>query len=302
MVSALLDRPIAVHVPLSSELHVHRADIDFYNVAPGRVRLSVTVSNVGDIGSEPATMTIQAAPLGAFVPWKDVTSLAIPPIPPHGQTEVTTELTAPPPTKALGEFSRVPPRKLLTALASVDDNPPQPNAGQLGQLFLRLLGRGARSEPARDLPGDPLSLLARPSPHWAGNINIHIGRQAVERHLARALRIYPGRTNLAVFIVGDRRDEYQFTLAGSGASWDAALFDCTNLPSFKATSTRSHAIPLRQWIRLEKFRAILLAISPPHVCEQGSVEVHVRQRSTGKDAIVEFSLDANAAGAGCYTV
>jgi hypothetical protein len=31
-------------------------------------------------------------------------------------------------------------------------------------------------------------------------------------------------------------------------------------------------------------------------------EVHVEQRSTGKEAIVEFSLDARAAGPGCFVV
>jgi len=45
-----------------------------------------------------------------------------------------------------------------------------------------------------------------------------------------------------------------------------------------------------------------LALCPPADCDAGSVNVHVRQRSTNRDAIVEFSLDPRAAGAACYTV
>jgi hypothetical protein len=139
----------------------------------------------------------------------------------------------------------------------------------------------------------------RPNIHWAGNINVHIGRQAVERHLAQALRIYPGHTNLAAFFVGDRRDEYQFELAGSGAAWEAALFDCTDCQTFTGATA---SLPQGKWIRLESCRMVTLALCPPEYCDEGTVEVHVRQRSTSRDAVVEFSLDANAAGAGCYTV
>jgi hypothetical protein len=38
--------------------------------------------------------------------------------------------------------------------------------------------------------------------------------RAVERHLAQALRIYPGKTNAAMFFVGNRKDGYRFDLTG----------------------------------------------------------------------------------------
>jgi hypothetical protein len=47
---------------------------------------------------------------------------------------------------------------------------------------------------------------------------------------------------------------------------------------------------------------LMLALQPPATAEAGQVEVHVRQRSTGRTAVVEFSLDARAAGPGCYVV
>src|SRR5262245_8536995 len=312
MALALLERPSAITNRLaellarqaSAHLHVRPADIVFRNVAPGRVKLSVTVANIGNARSEPTTMTIQAAPLGAFVAWKDVTSLDVPAIEPFGSVEISTELTAPPPTKTLGQFSRVPPSKLLTAIAGGDERPrpANPLGNAWAQFFARLLGRRKPDETAYQLPDDPLRLLSRPSIHWAGNINVLIGRQAVERHLAQALRIYPGSTNLAMFFVGNRRDEYEFTLWGDGAAWDTELLDFSNIDSFLRPNTLPKAIPQSKWIPMDGCRMVMLAICPPSGAETGSIEVHVRQRSTGQEAVVEFSLDANAAGAGCYTI
>jgi hypothetical protein len=47
---------------------------------------------------------------------------------------------------------------------------------------------------------------------------------------------------------------------------------------------------------------MMLALCPPKDCGSGTVEVHVEQRSTGQSAVVEFSLDPNAAGPGCFVV
>ena len=48
--------------------------------------------------------------------------------------------------------------------------------------------------------------------------------------------------------------------------------------------------------------ALGLRVRPPADAERGSVSVHVTRQSDGKEAVVEFSLDSRAAGAGCYTV
>src|SRR5262245_30923372 len=304
MASALLEQPVVRSLRFA-ELRVQPDDIVFHNVAPGRVQLSVTVENIGDLPSQATAMSIQAAPLGAFVPWKEVTTLDVPSIAPHDRLTVTTEFSAPLPTKTLGDFSRVPPSKLLTAIAAGDSSDGQARTGvgaMVAQTFARLLGAPKRVEGEPQLPDDPLQLLTRPNAHWAGNINVLLNGRTVERHLAQALRIYPGRTNLAVFFVGDRRDEYQFEFTGSGAAWEVALFDCSNFTSLAAVPSRSEALPQSKWIRMDRFRSILLAIYPPENCDRGSLGVHVRQRSTKKDALVEFSLDAHAAGAGCYSV
>jgi hypothetical protein len=301
MASSLLERSVSV-TRQAAELVVQRTDINWCNIAPGRVQIAVNVMNVGESRSQPTIIRLQAAPLGAFVPWKELTGLFVPSIEAGESIKVAAE-AATPLRKALGEFSRVPPRKLLTAVGSQDEPEPQPEAANgLGQMFARLL-RGPESELALPiLPDDPLELLMRPHVHWAGNINVLIGRKAVERHCAQGLKIYPGRTNLADFFVGDRSDEYQFELTGSGASWEAALFDCNSAASLAAARQPAATIERSKWIRLHGMHLILLAFAPPADCESGSVEVHVRQRSTDKDAVVEFSLEASAAGAGCYAV
>lgn len=45
-----------------------------------------------------------------------------------------------------------------------------------------------------------------------------------------------------------------------------------------------------------------LLLRPPKDAERGEASIHVTRRSDDKGAVVEFSLDCRAAGAGCYTV
>ena len=326
MTSSLLERPVST-CPFSAEqfpaeylspehfsadLVVDRTGINFHNVVPGRVRISVNITNCGETRSRPTPLLVQAAPLGAFLPWSNLTALLAPPIEPGESIEVATEV-AKPTTKPLGEFSRVPPSRLLTAIGNEDEPDPRPQqqpdpklqrqiATSWRDFFALLFGKNSKDLPQPTLPDDPMDLLMRPNVHWAGNINVLIGRHAVERHLAQALRVYAGHTNLAVFFVGDRSDEYQVDLTGSGAAWDAKLFDCTGLPSLLSAPTRAQAIQPSKWTWLDSRHLILLALSPPANCAAGTVNIHVRQRSTNRDAIVEFSLDPTAAGPGCYTV
>jgi hypothetical protein len=306
MTAQLLDRSAlsASRSALGSLLRLRRTDITFCNVAPDRVRLAVRVWNVGQVRSAAAPMTIQAAPLGAFLPWHDVATVTVPPIEPLRSAEVVLE-AAVPATRTAGDFSQVPPVQLVAAMFADDQTPPR-QAG-LGSalrdlLLKRLPGTAGLRRPATTLPADPLRLLGRANPHWAGNINVLMGRHAVERHLAQALRVYPGRTNLAAFIVGSRADAYQFELSGSGASWDAGLFDLTDASRLLCARGPGCAIEQGTWVPMEGHRLVLLAVCPPASAEQGTVEVHVRQRSSGAEAVVEFSLDPQAAGSGCYAV
>src|SRR5262245_62837038 len=134
MASSLLERPVLAR-PFSAErfsadLAVERTDINFSNITPGRVRISINVTNCGKTRSQPTPMVLQAAPLGAFLPWTNLTTLLVPSIEPGDSIEVATEVSTPP-TKPLGEFSRVPPRKLLTAIGSEDEPQHKPRPPQM---------------------------------------------------------------------------------------------------------------------------------------------------------------------------
>jgi len=211
----------------------------------------------------------------------------------------------------LGDFDRVPPKRVLTALSAAPEEPPARPGGGLAAL-LKLFRRQGVARPAgkstvrqsQSLAQDVFELLSREQPHWAGNVNVFIGKHAVERHLARALRIYSGRANLALFVVGEpgERDAYAFDLVGLAPDWKAALYDVTDA---KALVIGPSDTPFqeRQWMEATAGNmVVVLAVCPPFVCEEGNVQVQVTRRSSQKMAVVEFDLDPTAQGTGCYVV
>jgi hypothetical protein len=290
-----------------ADLRVEGTDISFQDLAGERVRICVTIHNDGEQRSKPTFMKLESAPLGAFVTWQALAVMAVPSIEPGESREVSMDVARPRP-EPLGSFDRIPPTRLLTAVGSADELS-QPNRGLgaiLNLLRRRQTGGGAGSGFAAQiglLAPDLMDLLGRGHPHWAGNINVFIGTHAVERHMAKALRVYPGRTNLAVFMVGGRekRDSYAFEIAGSAPGWKATLFDMTNSGTLLASSSDT-PIQETQWVEAVGGMGlmVILAAQPPADCEEGNVEVHVTRRSCQKTAIVEFNLDPGAQGAGCY--
>lgn len=286
-----------------ANLSVERTDISFHDVAGDKVRIQVTVSNTGTRLSQQTTMRLESAPLGAFVPWQPLAQLVVPALEPGESRTLTIDMKRPRPAP-LGDFNRVPPKKLLTAISA--DQPPQRARNGLIAI-LGLLDRGQKS-PSRDmdrkdsLAPDLWDMVGRGQPHWAGNINVFIGRKPVERHLSRALRIYPGRTNMAMFIVGEPRkpDAYSFEIVGLSSDWKTALYDTTNNQNLLADHSRA-PIKEMQWVEARNLM-VMLATQPPIQCKVGKLEVHVTRRSSGTTAIVEFDLDPGAEGAGCYVV
>jgi hypothetical protein len=274
-------------------LSVQRTDILFHDVAPGRVAIEVTVTNQGYEPTSPTFAAIQAAPLGAFVAWQPLTVLPVPVLGPGESFVLRAEARRPQPAP-VGPPQDVTPDQLLTAVGTPD---PAPDAAGLPLKVRQRL----RAVPV--LPADLNDLLGRGNFYWAGNLNVFVGGKAVERHLARALRVHPGRLNMALFVVGDHRpDAYRFRLDATGEDWKASLFDCTNgWPVFRRPSGQAPVAEGR-WVETTGVRLMTLALRPPADCGTGSVEVRVTQRSTGKVAVVEFSLSPDAAGAGCYAV
>jgi hypothetical protein len=148
-----------------------------------------------------------------------------------------------------------------------------------------------------------MDLLLQETPHWAGNINVLAGGTDVERHRAQALRVYPGRLNLAWFIVGaGAPDAYAFRLRGVRTDWDAKLLDMTTRETLVVNADDNGAIVPGEWVDTHGSRTMLLALRVPHKCESATVAVHVIQKSSRREAVVEFSLDPRAGGRGCYMV
>jgi hypothetical protein len=287
-------------------LRVERTDISFHDLDADRVRIQVRVHNAGPYGSPPTPMRIESAPLGAFVPWRPLTRLLVPALEPGESTTLSAEVKRPHPV-AVGDFNRVPPKRLLTAVNSPDEPAQAPGPGLVALLNL-LRGPTARSS-GRDVAGkaslapDLWDLVGRSQPYWAGNLNVFIGVHAVERHLAKALRVYPGRTNLAMFMVGDpgRRDAYAFELVGLASDWEACLHDVRNHRGLLVNPSDA-PIAETKWVEADGGLIVVLATRPPADCPSGTLEVHVTRRSCGKTAIVEFDLDPTAQGTGCYSV
>jgi len=290
------------------ELVVERTDITFHDVAGGKVRISVTVRNDGTGISQPIPMRLESAALGAFVPWQPLARLVVPALEPGESRELSTEVARQRPAP-LGDFDRVPPRTLLTAVTSPDESSRQRRSNGMAAIVDLFRGRRTVPRPTSDpaqqlsLASDLWDLVGRSQPHWAGNINVFIGRHPVERHLARALRIYPGRTNMAMFVVGEpaRPDAYSFDLAGLSSSWKTTLYEIAGNRSLLIDPSNPR-IQEAQWVEANGSLMVMLATQPPADCKTGKLEVHVKRRSSGKTAIVEFDLDPAAQGAGCYFV
>lgn len=273
----------------SEGLSVSRSDIEFANITKEVVAIEIHVANRSAGRSAPTEMVLQVAPLGAFVPWQPLATLPVPALRP-GEVTTVRGLARVVQPRPLGDPARIPPKKLLTALGLADE----PS---------RRRRRRKRSADLWDLAADPMQLLMPGRAHWMGNLNVLIGKVDVERHLARALRVMPGRVNVAWFMVGSGcRDAYAFHMNEQGRKWDAKLYDMTSYRAVLVDLAETPPLAHDRWIDSTGTRMMLLALQPPRDCDAGTVEVHVTQRSTGREAVVEFSLDPNAAGPGCYVV
>ena len=184
--------------------------------------------------------------------------------------------------QTLGSIDKVPPERVLTALGSEEP----------GRRRRRQSRPSGNPAPAPDL----LSMLGMGGMYWAGNLNVFFPGADVERHAAQALRIYPGRVNLAAFMVGCLSDRYLFNLTGNSVEWKARLHDsCIGLPIVAGAASKELA--LDRWVK-PLSGLVTLAVEPPPEAETGAVNVHIRQESTGREAVVEFTMDSRAARAG----
>src|SRR5262249_36869317 len=117
---------VGVHSTYEAELSVERTDISFQDLAGDKVRIQVTVRNTGLGRSRPTPMRLESAPLGAFVPWRPLARLIVPELEPGESRELSVDVARPRQTP-LGDFNRVPPKKLLTAVNAPDKSPDTPS-------------------------------------------------------------------------------------------------------------------------------------------------------------------------------
>ncbi len=249
-------------------------------------------------------MRLESAPLGAFLRWRPLAHIIVPPLEPGESREVSAEVRRPRPA-SIGSFDNLPPKSLLTAIDAPDTPPPSGGLLTMADFFrgrqsARSLSTDRGSSGKSSLAPDLWDLLGRGQPHWAGNINVFIGRQRVERHVAKALRVYPGRRNLAMFLVGQgTRDAFSFELKGLAPDWQTLLYDMQNQASLLVGPSDA-PIKEAEWVESTGPLMVVLAVQPPANCTSGTLEVHIARRSSGETAVVEFDLDPAAEGPGCY--
>src|SRR5262249_22925701 len=186
-------------------------DIAFSSPAPGLLAVELTVTNTGPHPTAPTFGVLQSAPLGAFVPWQPLDTVQVPSLEPGESAVITKEYAVEPP-RVLGGADRIPPDRLLVALG-------------LGEPDRRRRRR-VIAPAAPTVATDVMRLLALGSLHWAGNLNLFFRGREVERHVAGDLRVYPGRVNMADFVVGTgTADAYRFGFSGDGTAWNPCILD-----------------------------------------------------------------------------
>ena len=88
----VMDGVVAENQHEGVDLCVETEGIRFYNVGPDTLKIEVTVHNRGYSESRPDTMLLEAAPLGAFVPWRPLQRLPVPAIAAGESLTVSTEV------------------------------------------------------------------------------------------------------------------------------------------------------------------------------------------------------------------
>ena len=288
-----------------AQLRVERTDISFENAPGNQVQIQVRVTNDGDVRSPRTSMRLESAPFGAFVPWRPLTTLAVPPLEPGESRKVMVDVPRPN-TVPLGDFDRVPPRELIGAVSAPFGPPPQSRMRDAAALLLRerqnaRVTGGVMGAAFTALAPDLMALAGQAPHHWVGNINVFIGQHAVERHFAKSLRIYAGRANSAIFDVGGNGtcDAYAFELKGLNLDWKAVLFNLTDRQKL-VIGPADKPVEETAWVESTGMMMAMLSLYPPANCGADNLEVHVTRRSRGDTAVVEFDFDPKAPGRGCF--
>jgi hypothetical protein len=152
------------------------------------IEICIDLVNEEKEATDPATLVIEAAPLGAFVPWSPLAKV------PVGRIESGTHL-------------RIVRRVARTALPAIDFHRIAMDGG-FGPTF----------------PPAGLDLLT--SAEWAGNLNVWFDsapERAVEVHRALDLKVAAGRSAAILVCVPACNNGFSVDVECMGAGWTAEL-------------------------------------------------------------------------------
>ena len=236
-------------------------------------------------------MEVRVAPFGAFVASKPLEVLAVPSIPPGSSTVMRTVFQE----RADGELSRLDAASRHRALgqsrlAKQLQVPPKPVASRNRRTLRNVVTRMLRLVKP-DSGGTGVELvheILENTARWAGNFDVHIGSAEAERHISSAIRLVPGKRNVAFFFVGERSESFVFDLQGEAAGWEAGLF--------RTMSKLSLGTPQL----LDRETPIFLSVTPPSGTTKGLLAVGVTRHATGQRALVEFGFGVDAIPVGCF--
>jgi hypothetical protein len=262
-------------------LTVERTGLRWADIDGDRILIAVDVHNRGERRSQPAEMSIAAAPFGAFVAWQPLSRILVPAIEPGDNARVSLAARRTPVAPV--------PIERATAEALIE----RERATTRGLAVLNLTSR------MPSLPVDIFAFMRCGSVHWVGNLDVFVRGAHVERHRAQELRIQPGRRNVTYFAVGSRPDAYRFEIEAP-RNWAAAM---QLVPLRAVLADRSSAQPIHpgQWFELERQTYVVLTLDPHDDDTPAAVGVRVHERSSAREALVEFEFDPAAKGPGCLT-
>jgi hypothetical protein len=167
-----------------------REGITWATIAPGLVEIRIDLHNDADRPTEPAELVIETAGLGAFVPFRPMTRIAVGALEPGGRRRVQT----------------------VVGRAALPGQP----------LALRSMAEALR--PMLEATPEFIDLFHEAQ--WAGNLNVYFDRRpdrAVEVHRALDLRVTAGRpVAFMVDLPGDSVG-YRVDVRTSDLSWTAQV-------------------------------------------------------------------------------
>jgi len=184
---SLVEGPSAASSPRTGRASLTRERITWRTIG-SEVEILIDLVNEESEATEPGTLVIEAAPLGAFVPGRLVAKVPVGAI-------------------AAGGFLRVARSVARTALPASD---------------LRRIAMDGGFGP--NFPPDGLDLIT--TTQWAGNLNVWFEsapEQAVEVHRALDLKVAAGRYTAVGVYAPDSRAGFHVDVECMGAGWMAEV-------------------------------------------------------------------------------